>query len=41
MLDEESVKIMEQAEKSRRERPKGIKPWRVIEDPDWLTRDEK
>jgi len=39
MRDEDSVNVMDQAKKSRAERPKGIKPWKVIEHPDWLTRD--
>jgi len=39
MNNEESVKVMEQARKSRAENPKGIKPWKVTEHPDWLTRD--
>jgi len=37
--DEESNKVLEQARKSRAENPNGIKPWRVTEHPDWLTRD--
>jgi hypothetical protein len=37
--DEESNKVLEQARTSRTENPNGIKPWRVTEHPDWLTRD--
>ena len=39
MNDEESNKVLEQARKSRAENPNGIKPWRVTEDPLWLTRE--
>ena len=39
MNDEESLKVLEQAKKSRAENPNGIKPWRVSEHPDWLTRE--
>ncbi|PBP17570.1 hypothetical protein BUE80_DR011685 [Diplocarpon rosae] len=39
MTDQKSVEVMEQARKSRAANPKGIKPWRVTEHPDWLTRD--
>ncbi|CAL3965747.1 hypothetical protein PZA11_002622 [Diplocarpon coronariae] len=39
MTDEKSIEVMEQARRSRAEDPKGIKPWRVTEHPDWLTRD--
>ncbi|PMD28379.1 hypothetical protein NA56DRAFT_640030 [Hyaloscypha hepaticicola] len=38
MNDEESLKVLEQARKSRAENPNGIKPWRVTEHPDWATR---
>jgi len=39
MNDEESLKVLEQARKSRAENPNGIKPWKVTEHPDWATRD--
>lgn len=39
MSDEESIKVLEQARKSRADNPGGIKPWKVTEHPDWLTRD--
>jgi hypothetical protein len=32
--DKESIKVFEQAKKSRAENPQGIKPWRVSEHPD-------
>lgn len=35
--DEESTKILERAKHSRKENPKGIKPWRARDDPEWLT----
>ncbi|KAI9052265.1 hypothetical protein LZ554_003622 [Drepanopeziza brunnea f. sp. 'monogermtubi'] len=38
MTDEGSVKVMAQASKSRTENPNGIRPWKVTEHPDWLTR---
>jgi hypothetical protein len=38
MNNEESLKVLEQARKSRAERPNGIKPWKVTQDPDWATR---
>jgi hypothetical protein len=38
MNDEESLKVLEQARKSRAENPNGIKPWKVTEHPDWATR---
>lgn len=37
--DEDTRSIMEQANKSRADNPKGIKPWKVKDHPDWLTRD--
>ncbi|KAK7737839.1 hypothetical protein SLS53_006460 [Cytospora paraplurivora] len=37
--DEQSTKIFERAKHSRKENPKGIKPWRARDDPDWLTPD--
>lgn len=40
MKAEESIKVFEQAKKSRAENPQGIKPWRVTEHPDWLTREK-
>ncbi|KAI8960406.1 hypothetical protein F5Y11DRAFT_330117 [Daldinia sp. FL1419] len=33
---EESKKVLEQAKKSRDANPKGIKPWRAKDHPDWL-----
>ncbi|KAI5920448.1 hypothetical protein F4810DRAFT_713458 [Camillea tinctor] len=33
---EESRKVLEQAKKSREANPKGIKPWRYSDHPDWL-----
>ena len=39
MTDSESTKVLEQATRSRAENPGGIKPWKVSEHPDWLTRD--
>jgi hypothetical protein len=41
MNSEESTKVMEQAKKSRAEKPKGIKTWNVTDHPDWLTRDTR
>jgi hypothetical protein len=38
MNDEESLKVLEQARKSRAENPNGIKLWKVTEHPDWATR---
>ncbi|KAI1328441.1 hypothetical protein F5Y16DRAFT_369048 [Xylariaceae sp. FL0255] len=38
---EESKKIMEQAKKSRDANPKGIKPWRYKDHPDWWDRAQK
>jgi hypothetical protein len=38
---EESKKVLEQAKKSREAHPKGIKPWRVRDDPNWLDWDER
>jgi hypothetical protein len=35
--DEESTKILERAKQSRKDNPKGIKPWRARDDPEWLT----
>jgi hypothetical protein len=37
--DEGSRKIFERAKESRMENPKGITPWRITEDLDWLTRE--
>ncbi|KAJ0116563.1 hypothetical protein J7T55_007543 [Diaporthe amygdali] len=34
---EETVKVLEHANQSRKENPKGIKPWRARDDPNWLT----
>ncbi|KAI1093244.1 hypothetical protein F5B19DRAFT_491576 [Rostrohypoxylon terebratum] len=33
---EESKKVLDQAKKSRDANPKGIKPWRAKDHPDWL-----
>ncbi|KAK3944225.1 hypothetical protein QBC46DRAFT_350639 [Diplogelasinospora grovesii] len=33
---EESKKIFQKASESRRANPKGIKPWRARDDPDWI-----
>ncbi|KAI0004753.1 hypothetical protein F4779DRAFT_599322 [Xylariaceae sp. FL0662B] len=33
---EESKRVLEQAKKSREANPKGIKPWRAKDHPDWL-----
>ncbi|KAK2605246.1 hypothetical protein N8I77_008097 [Diaporthe amygdali] len=35
--NEETVKVLEHANQSRKENPKGIKPWRARDDPNWLT----
>lgn len=40
MQDGETTKVMEQAKKSRAERPTGIKTWRVTEHPDWATKEK-
>lgn len=32
----ETVKILERAKQSRKDNPKGIKPWRPSDEPDWL-----
>ncbi|KAI3397542.1 hypothetical protein diail_10635 [Diaporthe ilicicola] len=34
---EETAKVLERAKQSRKENPKGIKPWLARDDPDWLT----
>ncbi|KAH8781462.1 hypothetical protein F5883DRAFT_638292 [Diaporthe sp. PMI_573] len=34
---EETTKVLERAKQSRKDNPKGIKPWRARDDPDWLT----
>lgn len=39
MAEQEGLQVLEQARKSRAERPKGIKSWKVCDHPDWLTRD--
>ncbi|KAF8862022.1 hypothetical protein BDZ45DRAFT_671331 [Acephala macrosclerotiorum] len=39
MVEQEGLQVLEQARKSRAERPKGIKSWKVCDHPDWLTRD--
>ena len=38
--DEKSKEIFELAEKSRRENPTGIKPWRHKDHQDWFTMDD-
>ncbi|KAI1393146.1 uncharacterized protein F4822DRAFT_1494 [Hypoxylon trugodes] len=38
---EESKKVLEQAKKSREANPKGIKPWRARDHPDWLEIDQE
>lgn len=35
--NEETTKVLEHAKQSRKDNPKGIKPWRARDDPDWLT----
>lgn len=35
----ENTKILERAKQSRKDNPKGIKPWRPRDDPNWLKRD--
>ncbi|KAK7736858.1 hypothetical protein SLS63_003207 [Diaporthe eres] len=35
--NEETAKVLEHAKQSRKDNPKGIKPWRARDDPDWLT----
>ncbi|KAI0166202.1 hypothetical protein GGR57DRAFT_445848 [Xylariaceae sp. FL1272] len=37
--NEESKKVLEQARKSREANPKGIKPWRYKDHPDWWDSD--
>ncbi|KAI1134846.1 hypothetical protein F5Y05DRAFT_396605 [Hypoxylon sp. FL0543] len=37
---EESKKVLQQAKKSRDANPKGIKPWRAKDHPDWLDLDQ-
>lgn len=32
----ETMKILEHAKQSRKDNPKGIKPWRPSDEPDWL-----
>ncbi|POS79031.1 hypothetical protein DHEL01_v202576 [Diaporthe helianthi] len=34
--NEETSKVFERAKQSRQDNPKGIKPWRARDDPDWL-----
>ncbi|KAI0128681.1 hypothetical protein BJ170DRAFT_682466 [Xylariales sp. AK1849] len=38
---EESQRVLEQARKSREAQPKGIKPWRARDHPDWLDLEEQ
>lgn len=35
--NEETAKVFERAKQSRKDNPKGIKPWRARDDPDWLN----
>ncbi|KAJ4424102.1 hypothetical protein N0V82_001150 [Gnomoniopsis sp. IMI 355080] len=35
--DPENIKILDRAKQSRNQNPKGIKPWRAKDHPDWLT----
>ncbi|OTA62071.1 hypothetical protein K449DRAFT_382770 [Hypoxylon sp. EC38] len=37
---DESRKVLEQAKKSRDANPKGIRPWRAKDHPDWLDLDQ-
>jgi hypothetical protein len=39
MTDAQSKKILEQAKKSRAEKPQGIEIWRATQHPNWLTRE--
>lgn len=39
-MSAESKKVLDQAKKSREAEPKGIKPWRARDHPDWLELDE-
>ncbi|KAG9239385.1 hypothetical protein BJ875DRAFT_448594 [Amylocarpus encephaloides] len=39
MRDGETIKVLEQARKSRMENPNGIKPWRAMDHAHWLERD--
>lgn len=39
MTSEETRRILERAEQSCKDNPKGIKPWYARDDPDWLTID--
>ncbi|KAG4440440.1 hypothetical protein IFR05_004084 [Cadophora sp. M221] len=39
MTAEDTKEVLEQAKTSRAENPKGIKPWRATEHPEWLQRD--
>jgi hypothetical protein len=34
--NDESKEVLEKAKKSREAEPKGIKPWRARDHPDWL-----
>lgn len=38
MNDQATRDLLEQAKKSRAERPKGIKTWKAKDHPDWLTK---
>jgi len=40
MTSEETKNILDRAQQSRRENPKGIKPWYARDDPEWLTVDD-
>lgn len=37
MAEDGTKEILEYAEKSRSDNPKGIRPWRASDDPDWFT----
>lgn len=38
IISEKSRKVFQKASESRRSNPKGIKPWRARDDPDWTSR---
>lgn len=37
ITSEESKKVLQYAEQSRSRDPKGIKPWRASDDPEWAV----
>ncbi|KAJ9134498.1 hypothetical protein NKR23_g10085 [Pleurostoma richardsiae] len=39
MLEDSTKKVLDHAEQSRKENPKGIRQWRARDDPDWLNID--